>query len=66
MLVFDLPMSTQNAYYIVEPENRENTKPAAAFKDWLLSTPPHPLGVDGQRQYTTSGVAAAKLNSPNR
>jgi LysR family transcriptional regulator, glycine cleavage system transcriptional activator len=66
VLVFDLPMSTQNAYYIVEPENRENTKPAAAFKDWLLSTPPHPLGVGDQRQHTTSGIAAAKLNSPDR
>ncbi|WP_168598579.1 MULTISPECIES: LysR family transcriptional regulator [unclassified Rhizobium] len=40
--LFDLPMPTENSYYIVMPEKRQTNEIAMLFQDWLLSqvTPP--------------------------
>jgi DNA-binding transcriptional LysR family regulator len=35
--VFDMPLSTDNAYYIVRPEDKKENVVASLFQDWLLS-----------------------------
>jgi LysR family transcriptional regulator, glycine cleavage system transcriptional activator len=34
--LFDLPMATENSYFVVFPESRQTNKVAVAFQDWLL------------------------------
>ena len=35
--VFDLPLSTENAYYLVTPEGRRSNAAATGFRDWLIA-----------------------------
>lgn len=35
--VLDLPMSTENAYYVVRPETKRMHQGADLFEAWLLS-----------------------------
>jgi hypothetical protein len=35
--VLPLPMSTDNAYYVVRPEAKRSNRIADEFEDWLLS-----------------------------
>lgn len=40
--LFDLPMPTENSYYVVMPEKKQTNEIATLFQDWLVSqvTPP--------------------------
>ncbi|NTF45516.1 LysR family transcriptional regulator [Rhizobium rhizogenes] len=40
--LFELPMSTENSYYVVMPEKKQTNEIAMLFQDWLVSqvTPP--------------------------
>ena len=35
--LFDLPMPTENSYYVVMPEKKQTNETATLFQDWLLS-----------------------------
>jgi LysR family glycine cleavage system transcriptional activator len=35
--LFNIPMATENGYYIVLPEGRQRNETANAFRDWLLT-----------------------------
>ena len=45
---FDLPLRTENAYYLVTPEGRRSNAAATGFRDWLIA--------DLARQATVSGI----------
>jgi DNA-binding transcriptional LysR family regulator len=36
-VLFDLPLTTDNSYYIATPEGRQDNMLARAFQTWLLS-----------------------------
>ncbi|GAC1043770.1 hypothetical protein thsrh120_37740 [Rhizobium sp. No.120] len=35
--LFNLPMPTENSYYVVMPEKKQTKETATLFQDWLLS-----------------------------
>ena len=46
--LFDLPMPTENSYYVVKPEKKQTNEIATLFQDWLVSqvTPPSRIGTN--------------------
>lgn len=43
-VVFDVPLQTENSYYIALPEGRQDNVLARAFQNWLLEEVGRPAG----------------------
>ncbi len=48
--LFNLPMPTENSYYVVMPEKKQTNETAILFQDWLLSeVAPRPQAMNPER-----------------
>jgi len=45
-IAFDLPLTTENNYYVVLPEGGRENRLARTFQDWMLSLVGKPMPVD--------------------